>query len=543
MSILNMLTRSWVRGRRPAQCRRRAHSVLLSLEPLEQRTVPAPIPTPPIYQNPFMDPNNFAEIHLNAQQTDTFSVPGPGSLLSQTVQQAILPPSPLASATMAITQNGQIVMIRVGPTFDASGGNAVTMLLLDSTSLQVLAQQSLPAQTQGGFNGFGGGGYFFLNHFDQVVVPTITQTIAVYSTQNNTFTPVTSYDVSGAINDPSDVINSVLPDSSGNLWFTTQKGVVGYVNPQTSAVTSITLPIVSQTGLPEPISKSLATDGNGGVFIVSNYALYRFSAGPGGAMVTSWRTTYDRGTVLKPGQNQIGSGTTPTVFTDFSSNEWVTIADNASPLMHVDVFNATTGALFAQQAVFSSLPNQSCCENSLIAVNDSIIIENNFGNLNYTSTLNNLTTEPGIDRVDFNPQTGASQVTWENSTVSIPSIASQLSTADGLMYTYAKNANGWYFAAIDYDTGAVVAQTPVPLSNVGGGTMANNFYSGLMVGLDGSAYVPVLGGLVAWRPLLTTFYAVGTDAGPQAEVKVYNAASGALVYDFSHTALSPAACA
>jgi hypothetical protein len=79
-------------------------------------------------------------------------------------------------------------------------------------------------------------------------------------------------------------------------------------------------------------------------------------------------------------------------------------------------------------------------------------------------------------------------------------VVSQLSTGDGFVYTYAKDARGWYFAALDFRTGGVSALSRVPLSNVVGGALANNYYSGLGIGPDGSAYVGVFGGIVAWRP-------------------------------------------
>jgi hypothetical protein len=83
---------------------------------------------------------------------------------------------------------------------------------------------------------------------------------------------------------------------------------------------------------------------------------------------------YGRGVRMKPGQNQQGSGTTPTLFNDFVGNQFVAIADNADPLMHVNVYDQQTGALIAQQAVFSAFPGRNACENSRIAVNHSIIV-------------------------------------------------------------------------------------------------------------------------------------------------------------------------
>ena len=150
--------------------------------------------------------------------------------------------------------------------------------------------------------------------------------------------------------------------------------------------------------------------------------------------------------------------------------------------------------------MFQNLPFQGDSENSLIAVNHSILVENNYGNNNLQSTAGRATTEPDIDRVDFNPVTGQSSVVWENASISVPSIVSQLSTADGLEYTYGKDARGWYWAALDFDTGRIVAKSYVPWSNALGGVLANNFYGGITIGPNGTAYAGVLGGLVAWRP-------------------------------------------
>ena len=65
---------------------------LLAAEQLGARKVSDAIPTPPIFQNPFMGANNFSEIHLNSFQTNTTSTRGPASASSQTVQQGLLRP-------------------------------------------------------------------------------------------------------------------------------------------------------------------------------------------------------------------------------------------------------------------------------------------------------------------------------------------------------------------------------------------------------------------------------------------------------------------
>ena len=453
------------------------------------------IPAPAVYQNPFMAPNNYSEIHLNSYQTDTFSVPGPASFAHQTVQQGRISPLGRIAGSIAVDSTGQLVTIRVGPTVISRGQKeAQTLLLIDPKTLRVLASKRLPPKPESGGSGttFGGGGYFYLNNQNQVVCVTTTQQIRTYSivhrNGHNQFLRPQLYPIS--LDGKDDIPNSILPDSSGNLWFISHAGVVGYVNTTTAAH--------YEMNINETISKSFATDGQGRAFVVSDYALYCFQAMPGGGIEEVWRMPYDRGTTTKPGQIQQGSGTTPTVFDDFAGNQFVAIADNADDYMHVNVYNRATGALVAQQEVFTNVNGDT--ENSLIAVNDSIIVENNYGNATPASTLGSLTTQPDIDRVDFNPSTGTSVVSWQNSTISVPSVVSQLSTADGLLYTYAKDPSGWYWAALSYQTGDIVATGRVPWSKRALGAPANNYYGGIIIGPDGTAYEGVFSGIVAWRP-------------------------------------------
>ena len=217
-------------------------------------------------------------------------------------------------------------------------------------------------------------------------------------------------------------------------------------------------------------------------------------------VAVSWRTTYDRGDRIKPGQVSQGSGTTPTCFDDATGNKFVAITDNADPFMHVNVYSRTTGQLVASQAVFQNLPGENCTENSLVAVNNTLIVENNYGNLNVGSTLGPLTTKPGVERVDFDPRTGQSWVRWSNTSVAVPSVVSILSTADGLLYSYAKDRQGWYWAALDYRTGSVYKRADVvSWSRLAGGEFANNYYAGISLGADGTASVGVFAGIVSWK--------------------------------------------
>lgn len=479
--------------------KRPSSRVRLRVEPLEERELLS-IDAPPIYQNPFMSVNNYSEIHFNAYQTDTTSQAGPASKPGQSAELKLFEPEPGLAGTLAFNSAGQMITIR-GSASATPNEQALALLLIDPSTLTVISKTDLPPRhTSSGSFSFASGGYFYLDNLGRAVLVTANQQIRIYGLQNNQFVLVQTYDLAAAINNPADTLDSVLPDSSGNLWFVTQDADVGYVTSGTGAIQISSLKSVPGANPNETVTKSFATDESGGVFIVSDYALYRYQVGPSGTTQNTWRVAYDRGIRQKPGQVQQGSGTTPTAFNDFAGARFVTIADNADPYMHVNVYNRQTGALVAQQAVFSGFPNSNASENSLIAVNHSIIIENNFGNATPQSTLGALTTVPGVDRVDFDPSTGQSFVVWQNTSVAIPSVVSQLSTGDGLIYTYAKDQIGWYWAALDFQSGSVVAQSQIPSSSELGGVAANSFYSGIGIGPDGSAYTAVLGGFVAWRP-------------------------------------------
>src|SRR5439155_18576231 len=111
------------------------------------------------------------------------------------------------------------------------------------------------------------------------------------------------YDLSGAIA-VADKGFSALPDWSGRYWFVTSHAVVGTVNPANGAIHSMQL-------AGEDVENSFAIDESGGVYIVTNRALYRFDPGPAGQPTIAWREPDPNAGFEKPGQGDTGSGTPP----------------------------------------------------------------------------------------------------------------------------------------------------------------------------------------------------------------------------------------
>ena len=286
-----------------------------------------------------------------------------------------------------------------------------------------------------------------------------------------------------------DNIQALQPDFGGRLWFSSDNGVVGTLDMQTGQMFGS----ISLTG--ERIVNGTAADEDGGVYVVTTRAMYRFDADAQGKPVITWQESYEAGTHVKPGQVDIGSGTTPTVM----GEDYVTITDNAEPHMNVLVYRRAKQVqeprLLCVVPVFK--PGPSSNENSLVATDRSIIVENNFGYKGPKSTENGKTTKPGIARIDVD-DTGCHTV-WTNTNVSIPTVVTKMSLATGLIYTYSKpkgpaHTDPWYFTAIDFETGQTVYK-----QLAGTGIGFNNSYAAVTIGPDGTAYVGVLGGVVAIR--------------------------------------------
>src|SRR5437867_5508241 len=279
---------------------------------------PRPVPAPAIPQHPFMAPNGRSNIHADAYQTDTYVGGGPlgrNPEVLSTQQNA-------ECGSLTFDSAGRIVTICVGL-------EGPRLAMFDPATLDLLAVFPLPPRSGGGggvFSDFSGGGYFYLDDQDRAVIPTNSHQIWVVGETTipagPAFELVHAYDLSTMVG-PTEGIISCLPDWSGLLWLVTVNALVGTVDPASGGGQSLAL-------AGEAIGNSFAVDETGGVFIVSDHALYRFAAGAGGVPLVTWREPYDRGTRLKPGQVNFGSGTTPTSM----GRHWVAITANADARMH-----------------------------------------------------------------------------------------------------------------------------------------------------------------------------------------------------------------
>src|SRR3954471_13821706 len=269
-------------------------------------------------RHPFMAPNPRNNIHDDPYMSDTYRISGP---LGDGAEPSTLFTRECGSVTF--DSAGRIVTVCVGL-------DRPVLALLDPHTLQTLAALPLPLRNPssagGAFTDFSGGGYFYLDDHDRAVVSTNDHHILVVSVDSPPgFTVRHDYDLSGELASDEGIV-SALPDWTGRIWFVSRHGEVGTIDPKSGTVRTKRL-----SG--EGISNSFAVDETGGVYLVSDKALYRFDADARGAPRISWRVVYPNSGIHKPGQSDAGSGTTPTLM----GAKWVAITDNADP-MNVDVY-------------------------------------------------------------------------------------------------------------------------------------------------------------------------------------------------------------
>ncbi len=336
-----------------------------------------------------MAPNDRSNIHNDAYSSGAYVGSGP---LGRNVA---------VSSTFFLRECGSVMFDSQGRIVTICVGlDRPVLALIDPTSLTTLAALPLPIRNLASlgniFSDFSGGGYFYLDHNDHAVYPTSERHIQEAAVVDGPggplgFSVIRDIDLTGVIPSGEGIV-SVLPDWSNRLWFVTRRGIVGTIDRGSGAVQTI--------NLGEGISNSFVVDETGGVFIVSDKALYRFDAGPSGQPSVSWREVYPNSGIHKPSQSDAGSGTTP----DLIGRDLIAITDNADP-MDVVVYRRSRQAPAGPrqacvQPVFRA--GRSATDNSLISTADSVVVENNYGYSGPLSTQFGGVTEPGIAKVEIN---------------------------------------------------------------------------------------------------------------------------------------------
>ncbi|MGW4715099.1 hypothetical protein [Nocardia sp. NPDC004260] len=406
--------------------------------------------------NPFLGPTGTATMHGDAGSSDATPLAGPDA------RAAAIGAYPLASACPTLLEGSDRLVVAL---CTAIAGQTPTVYLLDPAAPGPLAPSlaALPL-TKGSLLG---GVYAYLDQDDRLVVVDGTDRLLRVRHERDAagawrLISEESADL-GSVIPSGDNVTGLVPDWSGNVWFATGRGVVGFVTPA-GLVTALTLPAGEQ------VANSISAAPRGQVAVATTHALYELRVGPSGAPEIAWRAAYDRGSARKPGQLSWGTGSTPTYFGPETGADYLTIVDNADGQVHALVFRSGTGELMCTVPVLGE--GGAGSENSPVGIGRSIFVASTYG-YPYPALPEgagpasppNAAFTGGMTRVDVSAD--GCHVMWENKirSAAVP----RLSTADGALYTVARvgsehttPVDGYAFTVLDPETGAVTASHPLP---------------------------------------------------------------------------------
>jgi hypothetical protein len=442
-------------------------------------------PTKP-EQNPYMAENPRSNIHNDTWMTDAYNRRGP--LGKDPVTDSYSYPSSLCGS-LAFDSEGRIITVCPSIPFPPQARIIDPDTLAPIDTLDLPTAPNPPGTVE--YQNFAGGGYFFLDNKDRIWVPTRTDHILKISTSGDELEVKRDYDLTDVLDADTERITSALPDFDGNIWFVSkQNAKIGTLDRKTGKTKLIRLDSDEEI----ENSFSVASDG---VYIVSNKRMYRLKAKGNGKPKIIWQAKYPNSGIVKPGQVDAGSGTTPTNL----AGGYVAITDNADP-MNVVVYRTKKNLKKHEKRAVCKVPvfeeGASATENSLMGTKRSLIVENNYGYQDPFGPNSGAVTEPGFARVDIDKDGKGCTKKWTNTEVRGSTVVPKLSTKTGLVYTYARPEDpanqGYFWTAIDYRTGETAWS-----QYAGSGLLFNNNYAGLALGDDGTAYLGVIGGIIALR--------------------------------------------
>lgn len=486
--------------------------------------------------NPFLSGDIWAASHRGsyAQASSPFPGPRPGDTISYEHQLGILGVPIVVDFTEQYEDGGRAVWFSVVATPDGETvykADYETGQLIDQLGKQDEGQ--LPEPGSGGVSG----AYNILDSKNRLIVARPGR-LDVYAdaVKGDRFSPIErliKFELPAkALCGSEDKVVGITMLYDGSIAFATELGVVGTVpgNPKemtAGSVKSISLNEGSCEGATledkslDAVSNSIAADENGGIYVVTSKAMYKF-AWDGKRLEQDWRTRYETGlgTGVRLGD---GSGSTPSLMgTDAKDDRFVVITDGQE-LMHLDLIwrdripkdwkglDGRPRRIACEVPVTFGDPNatESLSEQSVMVRGNSAIVVNN--KLQNEAIFEGLPPNQriiaaalagqdpenapyGIERIDWNPKKRTCSVKWVNEEISIPNGIPSMSTATNLVYGIGQRGGHWGLEGLDFDTGK--SKLWAPSSNL---PTDNSFYAATTVGPDGSVWTGTFTGFTVFR--------------------------------------------
>ena len=469
-------------------------------------------------RNPWMGANNWSGGHQDSYCSESVGLSGPTSSKLKLIKRY----NPYGfTPIMACNSNNQMMGVSL------EYQTQTYRLIVFDQSLNILTATKTATLVPGTF----GGGYFFMNKDDNAVVvgdnkmkcfPTsnVEQKKDVYA-----LTALWESDdivkmVTGSSENNS--LYATLPvwdNSNSNLYWCLIAGEYDFdnenlVTPAYIAVVKVTPDSTQASGAVTELMDSvqltdqwnnntLAVDEDGVYFVTNGvddngkctWGLlhsYAYNADTK-AISKRWDYSYDNCGVLKTGLKNIGSGTTPSIMLNRTNGKkYITFDDNDAPQFNVVVVDQQDGSLVAKVPVLPD--NKGCDEASFIAVDSTIIPENNYGHTANWPQSQLIPNEPGMLRIDLNPSntTNPATTVWYDQQTCYFAM-SMLARESGIVFAHTGHWNDtisetegamYQVSAIDSADGRTIWNIPL-----GRGVDFCHEYGGVYFDHNGSLYI------------------------------------------------------
>lgn len=359
-----------------------------------------------------------------------------------------------------------------------------------------------------------------------------------------------------------DVVAGMVLMYDGNVAFVTEQAVLGIIPRGPAQMTDANLHTISLNGADcadtmiasddlESVSNSLAADEEGGIYLVTSEAMYKFRY-DGSALTQVWRAEYAAEQDVGGVRLGKGSGSTPTLMgTELDDDQFVVITD-AQKLMHLVLLWRDAVPADWQPIAPGKDPRIACefpitfgdpeatetlSEQSVLVRGHAAVVVNNqlqdnslFANQipllrQIFSALEggNPDQAPfGLERVDWDPVLRTCTRAWVNTKVSIPNGIPTMSAATGMIYGIGQRKGTWGLEGVDFASGesrlfVPSSEQPCTQASIDGITPVllpliqdtlvrlpnsceNSTYAGTEVGPDGAIYTGTFVGATKFTP-------------------------------------------
>lgn len=467
-------------------------------------------------QNPGMAENNFNGGHQDSYCSDSVGLSGPTGKKLEMVSQF----NPYGfTPIMACNKKNQMTGVSL-----SYADHAYRLIVFDK-DLHILSATKTSDFVAGSF----GGGYFFMDRDDNSVVvgdnrmkcfPTadVEKKDSVYELEpiwvsDDIVRLVTQSDAPNSLYATLPVWNSAKPNvywcllaghyNIGDKTFTSPAYMaVVQIVPDAAKLKGCRTVLLDKLVLPRQWNNNTFSVDEQGAYFVTNGLDEHGVCNQGylygvafddqtGQIAVRWSYPYRNSGLLKPGSKNIGSGTTPTIMQDAYGNKLIAIVDNDYPQINV-VAVSHSGAPVAEVPVFADM--RGTAEASVIGVNRSIVVENNFGHTTDVPWSQWVPNEPGLALIELGATSAypwADQV-WENDHTSFFAM-SMLARESGIIFAHtgdwddaiSATEGGMYFvSAIDSWDGRTIWKIPL-----GRGWKYCHEFGGIYFNHNGSLYM------------------------------------------------------